>query len=172
LQDLRPATKDRADFQSLFGAKPPPGSIARQWRLERRVGRARLDVDPALIVDLEDLAVRRALEEKHAALLAAHGMRHLDIAQLRSGQRIVTQTIALDLHGSGHAGVAYRSNLDNQECVAIFEQRALIQRWGASQNIERDDVDLVAIAQGLEARYPLSGDSSCTTPCQPNLGWS
>lgn len=147
MQDLRPATKDRADFKSLFGAEPPPGSIARQWRHERRVGRARIDVDPTLIVDLEDLTVRRELEEKHAALLAAHGMRHLDISQLRSSQRIVTQTIALDLHGSGHAGVAYRSNIDSQACVAIFEQRAVIRPWGAGQSIERDDVDLVAVAK-------------------------
>jgi hypothetical protein len=147
LQDLRPATKDRADFRSLFGTEPPAGVIARQWRHDRRLGRARLDVDPALIVDLEDLPVRRALEEQHAALLAAHGMRHLDISQVRSAQRIVTQTIALDLHGSGYAGVAYRSNLDNQECVAIFEQRVVIRRWGSHQRIERDDADLVAVAK-------------------------
>jgi hypothetical protein len=147
LQDLRPATKDRADFQNLFGTESPPGSIARQWRLDRRVGRARLDVDPSLIVDLENLAVRRALEEKHAALLAAHGMRHLDIAELRSSQRIVTQTIAMDLHGAGHAGVTYRSNLDNEECIAIFEQRVAIRQWGPGQRIERDDIDLVRVAK-------------------------
>ncbi len=91
--------------------------------------------------------MRRALEEKHAALLAAHGMRHLDISQLRSSQRVVTQTIALDLHGLGHAGVAYRSNLDNQTCVAIFEQRVVIRPWGPSQPIERDDVDLMTVAK-------------------------
>ncbi len=53
----------------------------------------------------------------------------------------------MDLHGSGHAGVAYRSNLDNEECIAIFEQRVVIRRWGPSQSIERDDVDLVSIAK-------------------------
>jgi hypothetical protein len=146
LQDLRPATKDRAAFQSLFGTEPPTGTIAYQWRLDRRMGRARLEVDPALIVDLEDLAVRRELEEKHAALLATYGMRHLDISQLRSSQRIVTQTIALDLHGAGHAAVAYRSNLDNEECIAIFERRVVMRPWGPSQTLERDDADLVALA--------------------------
>jgi hypothetical protein len=74
-------------------------------------------------------------------------MRHLDIAQLRSDQRIVTQTIALDLFGSGKAGIAYRSNLTSAPCVAIFEGRTTPTPWGAAQTIEKNDIDLVAIAK-------------------------
>jgi hypothetical protein len=145
LQDLRPSTKDQADFQSLFGATAPTPILPRRWRADRRVGRARLDEGERRIVDLEDLEVRRALEERHAALLAAYGMRNLDISQLRSSQRIVTQTIALDLHGQGCAGIAYKSNLDGQGCVAIFEGRVEVHRYGAAQAIPADDDDLTAV---------------------------
>jgi hypothetical protein len=95
-------------------------------------------------VDLEDLAVRRQLEEKHAALLEAHGMRHLDISQLRSDQRIVTQTIALDLRTEGKPGISYKSNLDGEVCVAVFEGRAQIARYGPHRTIAADDPDLLA----------------------------
>jgi hypothetical protein len=72
-------------------------------------------------------------------------MRNLDISQLRSRQRIVTQTIALDLFGQGCAGVTYSSNLDGGECVALFEGRAIVQPYGAAQRIAADDEDLTAV---------------------------
>jgi hypothetical protein len=119
--------------------------LPRQWRADRRVGRARIHEGGRAIVDLENLSVRRALEERHAALLAAHGMRNLDISQLRSSQRIVTQTIALDLHGRGCAGIAYNSNLNSGQCVALFEGRADIHPYGIAQTIPADDPDLKAV---------------------------
>jgi RES domain len=121
--------------------------VPRQWRADRRVGRARLEEGGRQLVDLEDLTVRRALEERHAALLAAHGMRNLDISQLRSPQRIVTRTIALDLYGQGYAGITYNSNLDGESCVAIFEDRVDLQRYGAAQAIPVDDPDLTAVCR-------------------------
>jgi RES domain len=119
--------------------------VTRQWRADRRVGRARIDEGGRTIVDLEDLAMRRSLEESHAALLAAHGMRNLDISQLRSSQRVVTQTIALDLYGQGCAGIAYNSNLDGGACVALFEGRADVQLYGAAQQIDAGDPDLKSV---------------------------
>lgn len=147
LQDLRPSTKDQADFLSLFGTGAPGPVITRQWRADRGVGRARIDEGGRPIIDLEDLSVRRALEERHAALLAAHGMRNLDISQVRSPQRVVTQTIALDLHGRGYAGIAYNSNLDGGPCVALFEGRATIRRYGKAQPIDAADPDLTAVCR-------------------------
>jgi hypothetical protein len=72
-------------------------------------------------------------------------MHNLDISQLRSRQRVVTQTVALDLFGRGCAGITYNSNLDGGECVALFEGRAEIQPYGAAQRIDADDVDLKAV---------------------------
>jgi hypothetical protein len=144
LQDLRPDTRTRADFRSLFGVDPPVAIVPAQWRADRRIGRARIAAANDEIVDLEDLQVRRRLEEEYAPLLAAHGMRHLDISQLRSDQRVVTQTIALELWTQGKAGIAYRSKLDGEPCIAIFEGRTSITRYGAPQTIRVDDADLLA----------------------------
>lgn len=144
---MRPDTRTRADYRSLFGVDPPDGVVARQWRADRRVGRARISAPSAEFVDLEDVAVRRELEETHAALLAAHGMRHLDISQLRSDQRIVTQTIALGLRTQGKAGISYKSNIDGEVCVAVFEGRTQIMRYGPHRTIAADDVDLLAAAE-------------------------
>jgi len=144
LQDLRPDTRTRADYQSLFGVEPPTPIVSRQWRADRRIARARIAAECDEVVDLEDLGVRRRLEERHAALLAAHGMRHLDLSELRSDQRIVTQTIALELRAEGKAGVAYNSKLDGERCIAIFEGRTSITRYGSHRQIAADDPDLLA----------------------------
>jgi RES domain len=99
------------------------------------------------VVDLEDLTVRRMLEERHAPLLAAYGVRHLDISQLRSRQRIVTQTIGLELFAAGIGGIRYKSTLDDGECVALFEGCVELRPYGAEQEISADDEDLVTIAR-------------------------
>lgn len=146
LQDLRPDTRAIADFKSLFGAQPPRSIIEARWRSDRRIAKARIDIDEARVVDLENLEVRRALEEQHASLLAYHGMRHLDISHLRSRQRVVTQTIALELYATGKGAVLYRSTLDDELCVALFEGRARIRPYGPEQVIEDDDEDLHTVA--------------------------
>lgn len=130
---------------SLFGGGAPRRSVDPQWRVDRRLAKTRIANDEDAFVDLEDLAVRRELEEQHASLLAAHGMRHLDISQLRSTQRIVSQTIALELYDQGRAGILYRSTLDDELCVAVFEGRGILRPYGAEQTIEADDEDLVTV---------------------------
>ncbi|MGH2783531.1 MAG: RES family NAD+ phosphorylase [Thermoleophilaceae bacterium] len=147
LQDLRPDTRATADFKSLFGTTPPAGIVTAQWRADRRIARARVEGPEHVFVDLEDLDVRRELEEQHASLLAAHGMRHLDISQLRSTQRVVTQTIALELYAAGTAGIAYRSTLDNERCLAVFEGRAALTPYGSPQTLEANDEDLLAVCK-------------------------
>lgn len=136
-----------ADFKSLFGARPPAGVVTAQWRADRQIARARILDDEQSFVDLEDLEVRRELEERYASLLATHGMRHLDISQLRSTQRVVTQTIALELYTSGQAGILYRSTLDNDPCVALFEHRATLTNWGPAQELAADDADLRSVCK-------------------------
>lgn len=145
LQDLRPDTRVVADFKSLFETTPPAGVVTAQWRADRRIARARVLDDEQSFVDLEDLEVRRELEERYASLLATHGMRHLDISQLRSTQRVVTQTIALELYTNGKAGILYRSTLDNEPCVALFEHRAKLTNWGPPQELPADDADLRSV---------------------------
>jgi hypothetical protein len=147
LQDLRPDTHSRAEYLSLFGVEPPPGIVTAQWRADRRVARGRLAVAATDLVDLEDLDVRRELEQSHAAVLASHGMRHLDISNLRSSQRIVTQTIALDLWTQGKAGVLYKSNIDSGVCLALFEGGPPLSPYGRTRRIAADDADLLAAVE-------------------------
>jgi hypothetical protein len=52
----------------------------------------------------------------------------------------------LELGAQGRAGIAYNSNLDGQRCVAIFEGRRSISRYGLSRAIAADDPDLLAAA--------------------------
>ena len=144
---MRPDTRAIADFKSLFGVSPVAGIVTTQWRANRRIARARVEGPENLFVDLEDLNVRRALEEKYASLLAAHGMRHLDISELRSTQRVVTQTIALELYVAGKAGVVYGSTLDNERCIAVFEGRSTLTRYGSPQTLDADDEDLLAVCK-------------------------
>lgn len=146
LQDLRADTRTRADFRDLFGSDADPAVIPAAWRDDRRVGRTLLKLDDDAVVDLGHSRVRRELEERFASLLAAHGMRHLDIAQLRSQQRIVTQTIALELMTEGRAAILYRSNLDSEQCLAVFDAHVRPRRYGTDQLIEADDEDLVTVA--------------------------
>lgn len=51
-------------------------------------------------------------------------MDHLDIAQIRSKDRTLTQAVTRFLTEKGAAGVLYGSNLDDQPCAALFEGRA------------------------------------------------
>jgi len=60
------------------------------------------------LVDIEDLAVRTDLEREYAWLLATHGVSHLDISELRSDLRPLTQTLAGELYNKGYAGISYQ----------------------------------------------------------------
>jgi hypothetical protein len=49
---------------------------------------------------------------------------HLDIAQIRSKDRALTQAVTRFVAEQGAAGVLYGSNLDDQPCAVLFEGRA------------------------------------------------
>lgn len=62
-------------------------------------------------------------EARHARLLNAHGMSHLDVHEVTARRRAVTQTIAGALYDEGAAGIRFPSRLDGLPCVAVFEGR-------------------------------------------------
>ena len=80
--------------------------------------------------------LRAELERELAELLAAHDMDHLDIAQVRSRDRIVTQTVSRALFERDYAGVRFGSNLDDQPCYALFEGRAELEPNGEPVELE------------------------------------
>jgi hypothetical protein len=68
--------------------------------------------------------LRSELEHELAELLAEHDMEHLDIAQMRSRDCIVTQTVSRALFERHYAGAGFGSNLDDRPCYALVERRA------------------------------------------------
>jgi hypothetical protein len=133
LGDFRPNTKALAEFQEIFGPDAvgvlPAGVVSWAWRETNVLAPGRITAHGSL-VDLDDVAIRQQLERKHAALLADHGMEHLDISDVRSTHRPVTQHIGRWLYEEGAAGVLYKSNRDDLLCVALFEGAAQLEADG------------------------------------------
>lgn len=50
-------------------------------------------------------------------------MPHLDLHEVTSRRRVVTQTIAAALHDTGVAAIRFPSRLDGLPCLALFEGR-------------------------------------------------
>lgn len=130
LADLRPNTRMLADMQATVGRDAAlatlAGTVTAEFQRERVLVLAKLELDGELI-DVDEPATRHQLEQRHAALLSAHGMDHLDIAAIRGRTRIVTQTIGRSLYEAGAGGVAFGSNHDDQPCYALFEGHAQLQ---------------------------------------------
>lgn len=126
LADFRPNTKARAEYRDLFGEELAPPRIKEVWLQERVLARGEIRVLHNGLVDIDDPGLRREFEQTHAGLLARHGMDHLDISQIRSKDRPVTQALTRFLADRGTAGIVYGSNLDDLPCVALFEGRALL----------------------------------------------
>ena len=142
LADLRPNAKAIAELTALFGdetrALEGVGDVSAQWRDAHQLCPALIVSDrPFCHVDA-DVELRNALERELAALLARHGMEHLDVAQVRSRDRIVTQTVSRALYKRNYAGVRFGSNLDDQPCYALFEGRAELEPDGRPHDLTTD----------------------------------
>jgi hypothetical protein len=153
LADLRPNAAALAEFARVFGdaASIPAGEISRAWRRRHALGPASIALDGGALVDLDDIPSRERLARQHARLLAAHHMQHLDISEVRSRSRPVTQAISRSLYDEGAAGVRFRSNLDDQPCTALFEGRGRLEPAGAPIPLTRDVPELLQVC----AEYAL-----------------
>jgi hypothetical protein len=147
LADLRPNATALAEFARFFGdsAAIPAGEISQAWRRRHALAPASIALDSGALVDLDDIPSRERLARQHARLLAAHGMRHLDISEVRSRSRPVTQAISRSLYDEGAAGVRFRSNLDDQSCTALFEGRSRLEPAGAPVPLTRDIPELLQV---------------------------
>jgi hypothetical protein len=63
-------------------------------------------------------------------LLVEHDLPHLDLHEITTGRRRVTQTIAADLFDQGASAVRFPSRLDGNACIALFEGRGAISSVG------------------------------------------
>lgn len=146
LQDFRPNTKAVAEFRSLFptAAQPPAGLVGPEWR-DRHVLIEADAVTTGPIVDLRRVRERARLEREHAALLAASGMEHLDLSDITSRRRPVTQRIGRSLYDRGAAGVRFPSNPGDGTCLALFEGRGRLDAAAPPQPLGEDDPDLLQV---------------------------
>ncbi|HZJ51971.1 MAG TPA: RES family NAD+ phosphorylase [Actinomycetota bacterium] len=155
LADIRPNTAMLVEWAQLYGGAGLgdlrlAGRITWEWRRQRTLAEALVILDGEF-ADLDDVVVRAELEARHAPLLAEHGMQHLDISQVRSKSRNVTQTISRSLYEEGYAGLRFRSNLDDAECFALFEGRARLEATGReSEPLTRDLPELLQTVSDFE----------------------
>jgi hypothetical protein len=127
LADLRPDAAAIARYIKLHGpqaaADIPPAPVTTVWRQRHVLAPARMRLDGP-VLDLTDVDQRREVELRHAELLAEHGMAHLDMHEISTSRRVVTQTIAADaFEPLGIAAIRFASRLDGLPCYALFEGR-------------------------------------------------
>ena len=72
-------------------------------------------------------------------------MEHLNISEVRSRTRPVTQAISRTLYEDGAAGVRFRSNLDDHPCTALFEGRSHLEPTGVPIVLTRDVPELLRV---------------------------
>lgn len=100
--------------------------ITAAWRREHVLAPVRVWLDGP-IYDLTDVPQRQKIEDRHVELLLEHDMRHLDLHEITTSRRVVTQAIAGDLYDDGASAIRFPSCLDGNPCVAVFEGRGRLE---------------------------------------------
>jgi hypothetical protein len=59
------------------------------------------------LIDLTEVPIRQEIENRHIALLLEHGLEHLDLHEITTSRRVITQTIAADPFDRGASLSAY-----------------------------------------------------------------
>lgn len=110
----------------------PAQPVTASWRQQHVLIAAR-PVLEGPVVDLCDPDVRHDVELHHSELLVEHDLHHLDLSEITTGRRVITQTLAADFHDRlGAAAVQFPSRLDGSPCIAVFEARGELRPAGES----------------------------------------
>ena len=72
-------------------------------------------------------------------------MAQLNISEVRSKNRPVTQAISRDLYERGAAGLLFRSNQDDKPCVVLLEGRARFVADGTAIALTDDVPELTLV---------------------------
>lgn len=134
LADLRPDAAAIARYVKIHGPEAardiPSASVTAVWRQHHVLAPARLQLEGP-VLDLTDVEQRRTIELYHAALLAEHGLAHLDMHEITTPRRVVTKTIAADAFERLEiAAIRFASRLDGLPCYALFEGRGRLASAG------------------------------------------
>lgn len=173
LADLRPNTKTRADFEQFQldqGVAPsliqrPAAEVSVSWREAHALAPARVSRSGPL-PNLNDRNLLERLADTHAALLTSYGMPQLDLSQITSKTRPVTQAISRDLFERGAAGLIFRSNQDSRHCIVLFEGRARLEPAGRAVPMSENHPALLRVCSeyGLILRQAVP-------PASPQPVW-
>lgn len=170
LADLRPSTKARADFAQfqldqgleVEELKVPAREVTAAWRQSHTLAPGQVVRDGPL-VDLDDPALLEQLAFRHATLLAEHGMTQLNVSEIRSKNRPVTQTVSRDLYDRGVAGILVRSNQDNKRCIVVMEGRAKLVEDGQQTPLTVDVPELLLVCSQYNLILKASGTPEART---------
>jgi len=132
LADVRPNTATLARFLRRYGpeaaAELAARPITRAWRQLSLLAPVRIELSAgARVLDLTDAREVHRLETLHAELLVAHGMGRLDLHEVTTRRREVTQAVATRAYDEEHVGaIRYPSSIDlaGTPCYALIEGRA------------------------------------------------
>jgi len=154
LAPLRPGAQSVREMEDLFGPSGTRGlHVVRLSEFEQDVVATATVTTELPVVDLTDIAIRTRLATSNRALLAAHGLNHLDFADLHDRHRPFTQALARSIHLKDYAGVRYASNITGDACLALFEGRhAIIDLDHGPLDRHLDEVRSVAASLGLTVR--------------------
>jgi len=138
LADLRPNAATLARFLRRYGpdaaAELATQPITRAWRRSSVLAPVHVVLlDGAQVLDLTDPHEVRRLETSHSELLVAHGLGRLDLHEITTRRREVTQAIATRAYDEEHVGVVrYPSSIDlaGTPCYALIEGRAKLELAG------------------------------------------
>jgi hypothetical protein len=134
LADLRPNAAAIAKHLEKYGAAAtsslPTTAITEKWRQDNVLVACTMTYEGRLL-DLTDTNDRHEIELRHAELLARYDMSHLDMHEITTRRRIVTQTIGTDAYDNlDVAAIRFASSRDRHACFALFEDRAELEAAG------------------------------------------
>lgn len=135
----------------------PQGELPASWRNNRAAVRVTSPPE-SYFLDVDALETREELRLLLARMLQSFGVRDLDLATIRGGDRRITRAIAEVIHAvpgpgpsSAYAGIRYTSRMDDGwECWAVFDRVPLTIE--ESRPILETDADLRAIARVYRLR--------------------
>lgn len=138
LADLRPNAATLARFLRRYGAEAAAelatAPITRAWRKRCVLAPVRIVLrEGARVLDLTDAQEVHRVETIHAELLVEHGMGRLDLHEITTRRRAVTQAIATRAYDEEQVGVVrYPSSVDLAAlpCFALIEGRARLELAG------------------------------------------
>jgi RES domain-containing protein len=138
LADLRPSAATIARYLERYGddaaEELPPAAVPAALRQRTVLIPVRIALESGVrVLDLTDALECRRLEAIHAKLLVEHRLARLDLHEITTRRREVTQTIATHAYDEERVGVIrYPSSIDVSACpcYALIEGRARLEPAG------------------------------------------